>query len=101
MKEDSRNRIMDTINDKGENEFVTFILSMISSTLVQLGDLPNPTTQQLDMLDLPSAKVSIDTLDLLHRKTQGNLTQEEEQTFTNLLAQVKLRYIAKLQQVSK
>lgn len=92
---------MDKTNDFGESEFVTFILSMISSTLVQLGDLPNPTTQKVDTLDLSSAKVSIDTLDLLHRKTQGNLTQEEEQTFTNLLTQVKLRYITKLQQSNK
>ena len=92
---------MNTIDNKGESDFVTFILSMISSTLVQLGDLPNPTTQQKDILDLPSAKVSIDTLDLLHRKTQGNLTKEEEQTFNNLLAQVKLRYITKLQQSEK
>lgn len=89
---------MNTTNDERESDFVTFILSMISSTLVQLGDLPNPTTQQMGTVDLPSAKVSIDTLDLLHRKTQGNLTQEEEQTFTNLLTQVKLRYVTKLQQ---
>lgn len=89
---------MDNLNNETESEFVTFILSMISSTLVQLGDLPNPTTQQASTMDLPSAKVSIDTLDLLHRKTKGNLTKEEEQTFTNLLTQVKLRYIAKSQQ---
>lgn len=47
--------------------------------------------------DLPLAKHSIDTLEILEEKTKNNLTEEEQQTLSAALHQLRMAYV----QVSK
>ena len=76
-----------------ELNFSTFILSLSTSTLMHLGELPNPETNQLGK-NLPLAKQTIDLIDMLKQKTVGNLDQDEDQLITNLLYDLKLKYVA-------
>ncbi len=76
-----------------EINFSTFILSLSTSTLMHLGELPNPETNQLEK-NLPLAKQTIDLIDMLKKKTAGNLDTDEDQLITNLLYDLKLKYVA-------
>jgi hypothetical protein len=76
-----------------EINFSTFILSLSTSALMHLGELPNPETHQVDK-NLPLAKQTIDLIDMLKQKTEGNLEEDETQLITNLLYDLKLKYVA-------
>lgn len=77
-----------------EVSFSTFVLSLSSSALVHLGEIPDPSSQRMGK-DLPMAKQIIDTLGMLHEKTQGNLDSEEERLIKTLLYDLRLRYVQK------
>jgi len=62
--------------------------------MLQLGAIPDPETNE-STTNLPLARQSIDILTMLHDKTKGNLTEEEEELFENLLYDLRLRYIEK------
>lgn len=76
--------------------FSTFVLGLASSALIHLGEAPNPETGQASV-NLVLARQSLDLLDLLRQKTKGNLTLEEEQLFTTLLTDLRLRFVQKQQ----
>ena len=73
-------------------DFATFVLSLSHSTLVHLGDAPNPVNGSTDR-NLPMARQTIDLLGLLEQKTQGNLTGEEERALQQALYDLRLRYV--------
>ncbi|SKA83226.1 DUF1844 domain-containing protein [Desulfobaculum bizertense] len=77
-----------------EVTFSTFIMSLASSALVQLGEVPEPSTGKTEM-DLVLAKHSIDVLSMLQEKTSGCLTEEEKQMLDGLLYEVRMKYILK------
>ncbi len=76
-------------------DFYTFVLSLGSSAFMYLGDAPHPETGQPVPANLDLAKQTIDLLDMLHEKTRGNLTPEEEKFMENLLTDLRLRYVSK------
>ncbi|EGJ48747.1 DUF1844 domain-containing protein [Desulfocurvibacter africanus] len=74
--------------------FSTFILSLCSSGLVQLGEVPDPesgrTVENLDM-----AKHTIDILAMLKDKTSKCLEPEEERLLADILYELRVKYCAK------
>ena len=76
-----------------EINFSTFILSLSTSALMHLGEIPNPETNRIDR-NLPLAKQTIDLIDMLKKKTEGNREQDEDNLITNLLYDLKLKYVA-------
>ncbi len=72
--------------------FSTFCLSLATSTMIHLGLAPVPGSEQIER-QLPLAKQTIDILGLLQEKTKGNLTSEEEHLLSNLLYDLRLRYV--------
>ena len=84
---------MDEKKPAGTIDFYTFVLSLASSAFVHLGDSPHPETGELVSPDLPLAKQTIDILSMLHDKTRGNLTSEEEKFLENLLTDLRLRFV--------
>ncbi len=78
-----------------EINFSTFILSLSTSALMHLGELANPENNRLER-NLPMAKQTIDLIDMLKKKTEGNLEKEEDQLITNLLYDLKLKYVAEI-----
>jgi Domain of unknown function (DUF1844) len=73
-------------------EFTTFLFGLASAALIHLGDSPDPSTGKAEV-NLPLARESIELLALLRRKTEGNLTPEEQKVFDELLADVRMRYV--------
>jgi hypothetical protein len=77
-----------------EIDFTTFCISLASSAFVHLGEVPHPESQKVEP-DLLLAKQTIDLLGMLQAKTRGNLSPEEEKLLQHLLADLRLRYVAK------
>jgi hypothetical protein len=76
-----------------EIDFGTFVMSLASSVLVHLGELQHPDSEKTEP-NLPLAKQTIDILGMLADKTRGNLTEEEQQLLTNLLYDLRMKYVA-------
>ena len=72
--------------------FDTFVLGLASTAFIHLGVAPNPETGRSER-NLGLARQSLELLSLLKEKTRGNLTPEEEQFFTQLLTDLRLRYV--------
>lgn len=79
-----------------EVSFSTFVFSLSSSALVHLGEIPEPSTQQMHQ-DLMLAKQIIDTLGMLEEKTRSNLDPDEERFIKTVLYDLRLRYVQKSQ----
>ena len=75
-----------------EVNFNSLIFSLSSSTLLNLGEIADPRTGEMNK-DLPLAKHSIDTISMLKEKTQGNLTDEEQKFLENILTDLRWRYV--------
>jgi hypothetical protein len=75
-----------------EINFATFVVSLCSSALINLGIAPDPMTGE-QKKDLAIAKQTIDMLGMLQEKTRGNLTQEEAQLMESMLYDLRMRYV--------
>ena len=76
-----------------DSEFFTIVLMMQSSVMINLGKVSNPATGKVER-NLNQAKASIDILEMLKRKTKGNLDKEEEKLLGNMLADAQLNYVS-------
>lgn len=72
--------------------FSTFILSLSTSALVHLAELPDPISNE-KKVNLPLAKQTIAIIEMLKEKTKGNLTEEEDQLIEDLLYDLRLKYV--------
>jgi ABC-type ATPase involved in cell division len=75
-----------------EVTFASFILSLNTSALYHMGELPHPETNQR-VIDRELAKHTIDTLTLLADKTRGNLDPDEAELLTRILYELKIRFV--------
>ncbi|MDY0275837.1 MAG: DUF1844 domain-containing protein [Desulfomicrobium sp.] len=75
-------------------DFATFVLSMSSSALVELGEVPEPETGQF-VENILAAKQTIDILCLLESKTKGNLTSQEARLLKDMLFELRMKYVQK------
>jgi hypothetical protein len=73
--------------------FSTFILSLSTSALVHLGELPDPITNKKE-INLQLAKQTISIIEMLKDKTKGNLTSDEESLIDSVLYDVRLKYLS-------
>ena len=71
--------------------FQAFVMSLNTSVLYHLGEIPDPAGNRAQDLDL--ARHGIDTLCLIEEKTKGNLEDEEERMLKDILCDVKLRFV--------
>lgn len=72
-------------------DFNTFILSLSTSALMHLGKLAG---EEEATVNLAHAKQTIDCIALLEEKTRGNLTGEEERLISEVLYDLRLRFVA-------
>jgi hypothetical protein len=72
-------------------DFSTFVLGIIGSAYVHLGDAPSPdgSVEQ----DIVLARQNIDLLGLLQEKTKGNLTGDEERLLDQALYDLRMRFL--------
>jgi len=76
-----------------EVNFSTFVFSLSTSALLHLGELPDPNTRE-KCQNLALAKQTIDILGMLQKKTKGNLDDEEENLLSNLLYELRMKYVS-------
>lgn len=73
-------------------DFASFCLSLASSAQMALGLMEHPITKKQEK-SLPIAKQTIDILTMLHEKTKGNLSQEEEGLMRELLYTLQMQFV--------
>ena len=75
-----------------EIDFTHFLLSLSTSALIQLGEVPDPVSKQ-SAKQLPLAKQTIDIIGMLQEKTKGNLTLEEQRLLENSFTELRFRFV--------
>jgi hypothetical protein len=73
-------------------DFSTFVLSLASTAMVHLGQLPGPEGEEVHR-DLPAAKQAIDMINMLEEKTRGNLDESEEKLLRTVLYDLRVAYV--------
>ena len=72
--------------------FASIVFMFSAAALQYLGIAPNPVTNKTEK-NLPMAKQTIDTLEILKNKTHGNLDNEEAKLIDGLLYELRLHYL--------
>jgi len=72
--------------------YYQLVLSIQASTMQHLGKVMSPMTGKVER-NLDAARYSIDMLDMLQRKTAGNLSSEEQKLLDHVLHQLRLNYL--------
>ena len=83
------------MNDQTDNVdmlFYSLIISLQGSAMQYLGKIMNPATGKIER-NLDAAKHSIDMLEMIQRKTSGNLSDDEKQTLQHMLYELRLNYV--------
>ncbi len=73
-------------------DFSMFIFSLNSSALVNLGVINDPATGAPNR-NIGAAKQTIDILAMLHEKTKGNLSHEEDEMLQHILYDLRMIYV--------
>ena len=84
----------------GQLNFLNYISSLVFQTMIFLGEIPNPITNQIEK-NLRQAKLIIDTLAILREKTKGNLNKQEEDMLNGALYELQMHYVELFNQESK
>ena len=77
-----------------EVTFSTFVLSLASSALVHLGEVPNPETGGTTRNEA-LARNAIDVLTMLDDKTRNGLTPEESNLMRDVLYELRMKFVAR------
>ncbi len=83
-----------------EADFKTLMGVLASQAIMGLGAIGDPKTGRV-VIDLPGAKFSIDLLIVLEEKTKGNLSEDEATEFTQMLAELRARFVQISELVAK
>jgi len=75
-----------------EASFPSLILTLGTGALQHMGLVENPLTGKTEK-DMKLAKHTIDMLDMLKKKTKGNLRKEEEKLLEELLYDLRMKYV--------
>ncbi len=73
-------------------DFSTFVLSLSTSALYQMGLVNGPDGTPAAEPDLNMARQTIDTMKMLRAKTAGNLDEPEQKLIDNLLYELHTHY---------
>jgi Domain of unknown function (DUF1844) len=74
-------------------DFATFVLSLAASALYHMGLAPDPSGGPPAEPDLPLARQTIDTLEMIEEKTRGNLDEHETQLIESVLYDLRMGFL--------
>ena len=80
-------------------DFRGLIMTLGSQAMMGLGAYADPQSGRV-MIDLPGAQFAIDLLGVIEEKTKGNLTADESQELTEILAGLRTRFVQVAQLVA-
>lgn len=78
--------------DKNQMLFLGLIQSFVTSAWIQLGKQKNPITDKIEV-NLDEAQFTIDMLEMIKEKTEGNLNEKEAQIISSSLSELKMNFI--------
>lgn len=78
----------------GEPEvtFSSFVMSLATQAMVQLGQMPSPQGMEIPV-DIESGKGTIDILGMIQLKTRGNLSKDEDKFLEDVLHTLRVSYV--------
>lgn len=79
-------------NDQHAAMFLQLVFTFQSAAWQHMGKIKNPITDKVEK-DLMQAHFSIDMLEMIRAKTEGNLTDEEKRLIDGTLSQLQLNYV--------
>jgi hypothetical protein len=80
------------MSDQPGITFTAFVMSLATTAAVHFGDVADPASGA-SVANLEAASQMIDILAMLQDKTKGNLTSEESELVTQLLYELRMRYV--------
>lgn len=86
-------------NRQNDELFQGLVISLAAATMQHLGKTLNPATHKIEK-NLQAAQATIDMLDMLAAKTQGNLGEAETKLLKGVLAELKLNYVETMNEKS-
>lgn len=75
-------------------DFSSFILSLATTTMVHLGEVPDPMKKG-SQENLAAARQMVDILGILKEKTEGNRTEAENSLLEQILYELRMKVLAK------
>ncbi|MGQ9706623.1 MAG: DUF1844 domain-containing protein [bacterium] len=81
---------------KGKEQFLSLIIALHTSAMQYMGKLKSPLTGKIER-NLDIARETIDTIEAIKIRTEGNLDDDEERFINNLLTELRLNFIGELE----
>jgi len=81
--------------EDGEVGFVGLLLMFRTAAAIGLGEIPDPLSKERK-IDLSSVRQAISSLEMLEKKTKGNLTPGEERELGAILFELRMKYLDQL-----
>ena len=75
-----------------EQLFYSLIASLEHSVWVSLGKVKNPVTDKIER-NLYAASMNIDMIDMLYKRMEGNLNEQEDAYIGRILSELKMNYV--------
>lgn len=72
--------------------FMNLVFTFQAAAMQQLGLVKNPASDKIEK-NIEQAKMSIEMLDMIEKKTSGNLTSDESNLLNRVLDELKLNYV--------
>lgn len=94
---------MTQTNEESRNDearFMQMVAMFQFAAMQQMGKIANPTSGEIER-DLEQARGSIDLLEMLQRKTQGNRSKPEEELLGKVLFELRMNYVDEVERAAK
>jgi hypothetical protein len=78
--------------DEMSERFAQFVIMQSQNILYTLGRIPGPGGEAVEP-HFDVARMLIDQLEMVHHKTRGNLSREEEELLDNALSNMRLAFV--------
>jgi hypothetical protein len=80
------------LSDEVSSGFETLVSYLSTTAMFQLGLIAGPSGERIPA-DMPNAKRTVDLLDVLREKTQGNLTSSEARLLDDVLYELRMSFV--------
>ena len=80
------------MTDNLDMQFYQLILSLQAGAMQQMGKIASPISGKIER-DLDMARSTIDLLEMIDRKTKGNLDTDEKRLLEHVLYELRLNFV--------
>ena len=72
--------------------FMSLVFSLSQAAMQQMGKITNPITGKIEK-NMQQAELTIDMINMLKEKTEGNLVEEEKRLINDTIANLQLNFV--------